>query len=138
MPGYYRATWESIKNGSIVVTVNATHPAARRYFGPGPDFPNQDLIAAKLLIAEVVAEEAVRDILSRKYGPTPTDVVTYYVERLRLLNELLPKCHATQVTDSELTSHKATQSSIQESAARISKKTVLGKMGAFTQSQLGT
>lgn len=103
IPGPQRSTREKKPDGTIVIVINAGHPAARRYFGPAAnDFPNQESLAAKLLIAEIIAEDAVRDILSRKYGAQPIDVVSYYAEQLRLMNELLPRCHASQVSQAEL------------------------------------
>ena len=37
-----RGTFETDDAGVATITVNATHPAVRRYFGPQPEFPGQE------------------------------------------------------------------------------------------------
>lgn len=91
--------------GVLVITVNATHPAARRYFGAQPEFPGQESVEARLLIAEVVADLTVLDTLRQAMRSRPLPVEQFYYRRFQLLNELLPQCHLSQLADSELETH---------------------------------
>jgi len=100
-----RGTIEPDEAGALVITVNGTHPAGKRYFGPPPEFPGQESLQARLLIAEIVADLTVLDILRRHLRLQPLPVEQLYRQRFLMLNDLLPPCHATQLTDSELETH---------------------------------
>lgn len=99
--GNVRAAWIKDKDG-VVVQVNAVHPAATRYFGPEEEnFPYQESLAARMLIAEVVADEAVRVRLkeSAEKHNQQLDAEAFYAKRLVLLADLLPKLHKEQLGD---------------------------------------
>ncbi len=97
-----RGTFETDESGLITITVNASHPATRRYFGPQPDFPGQETVAARMLIAEIVADLTVLDVLRRQLRQRQIAAEELYARRYRMLNELLPLCHISQVTDVEV------------------------------------
>lgn len=103
LPGYQRAMWNQDEDtGTVEIVVNGTHPAVARYMGSPPKFDGQESREARIVVAEVVADEAVRDILQRKYPPgRSVDVTAYFVERARLLAQLLPRCHASQLPAAE-------------------------------------
>ncbi|MDP9024936.1 MAG: hypothetical protein M3N13_06175 [Candidatus Eremiobacteraeota bacterium] len=101
IPGYQRAQWDA-DGGAITITVNGIHPGAKRYFGPPPEFPDQGTVLARMLISEVVAEEAVRDYLRRKHMGREVDVDELYAERNKELMKLLPRCHSAQIEDAEI------------------------------------
>lgn len=88
--------------GLVTITVNATHPAVRRYFGPQPDFLGQESMQARLMVAEIVADLTVLDVLRRHLRQQPMPVEQIYRRRFQMLNDLLPLCHASQLTEAEL------------------------------------
>jgi hypothetical protein len=99
LPGNVRAAWIQSQDG-VVVEVNATHPAAARYFGPENDgFPYQESLAARMLIAEVVADEAVRVQIKKasEKQDQQLDAEAFYAKRLILLADLLPRLHREQL-----------------------------------------
>lgn len=97
-----RGTFETDEAGIVTITVNATHPAVRRYFGPQPDFVGQESIQARLMVAEIVADLTVLDVLRRHLRQSPMPVEQMYRRRFQMLNDLLPLCHASQLNDAEL------------------------------------
>lgn len=97
-----RGTFETDEAGLVTITVNATHPAVRRYFGPQPDFVGQESIQARLMVAEIVADLTVLDVLRRHLRQQPMPVEQMYRRRFYMLNDLLPLCHASQLNDAEL------------------------------------
>ncbi|MCU1292642.1 MAG: hypothetical protein JWP08_1492, partial [Bryobacterales bacterium] len=102
--GPYRALLNE-EDGLVIVRVNARHPSLRRYFGAEPTFSGQESLAARLMKAEVVADEAVRSMQRKraeKLGSEELDVERLYAQRVAMLSELLPQLHATQVPDVEL------------------------------------
>src|SRR4029077_18093119 len=84
------------------ITVNATHRAVRRYFGPAPDFSGQETTEARLMVAEIVADLTVLDVLRRALRQQPMPVEQTYRRRFQMLNDLLPLCHASQIEESEV------------------------------------
>jgi hypothetical protein len=101
VPGTYETDEE---NGKVTITVNATHPAVRRYFGLHPDFPLQESIEARMMVAEVVADLTVLDLLRRHFRQQPIPVEQIYRRRFQLLNDLLPQAHVSLLSDAELSS----------------------------------
>ncbi len=99
--GPARARRQQHADGNVTITINAVHPAARRYMGEPPEFAGQESLPTRLLIAEIVAEEVVRDLLTRKYRGARVDADAYYADRLKLLADLLPLCHRSQVSNAE-------------------------------------
>ena len=53
-------------------------------------------------IAEIVADLTVLDILRHHLRQQPLPVEQLYVQRFRMLKDLLPLCHASQVVEDEL------------------------------------
>jgi len=103
MGSFVRGTFEpNPDTGAIVITVNATHPSVTRYFGPAPAFVGQETLQARLMIAEIVADLTVLGILRRHLRQQPLPVEQLYVHRFRMLKDLLPLCHASQVVEDEL------------------------------------
>lgn len=103
IPGPRRASWDE-STELITVRVNATHPAARRYFGEPPVFPLQHTLSARMMIAEAVADAAVQNVLSKEAEKRPAgalDVDELQANRLRKLHGLLPRLHRTQISDDE-------------------------------------
>ena len=99
VPGTFETDEET---GRVTITVNATHPAVRRYFGPHPDFPLQESIEARMMMAEIVADLTVLDILRRHLRQQPIPVEQTYRRRFQMLKDLLPQAHASQLSDAEL------------------------------------
>ena len=52
--GKYRARVEKIGERTIIKILGG-HPAIRRYLGRGPEFPCQDTLQARAVVAEVIA-----------------------------------------------------------------------------------
>jgi hypothetical protein len=100
--GAARARWQRDPDGNVTITINAVHPAAQRYMGDPPEFPGQESSLSRLLIAEIVAEEVVRDLLSRRHRGNRVDADAYAADRQRLLADLLPRCHAAQLSATEV------------------------------------
>ncbi len=110
MGSFVRGTFEtSDETGAVVITVNATHPSVLRYFGPAPEFVGQETLQARLMIAEIVADLTVLDILRRHLRQQPLPVEQLYLRRFRMLSDLLPVCHASQVVEEELPAIKPAQ-----------------------------
>jgi hypothetical protein len=97
-----RGTFTMDPTSLVTITVNATHPATKRYFGPQPDFPGQETLAARMMIAEIVADLTVLDVLRRHLRQQRLAAEELYSRRYRMLNELLPLCHASQVGEDDL------------------------------------
>lgn len=115
VPGTFETDEET---GRVTITVNATHPAARRYFGPQPDFPLQESIEARMMLAEIVADLTVLDILRRHLRQQPHPVEQIYRRRFQLLKDLLPLCHASQLSEAELSPHNGSAPSQETSSRR--------------------
>lgn len=97
--GRYRAYVD--RAGEITtIKILGGHSAVKRYLGPGPDFPDQDTPAARLVIAEIIAGEAARLVMERKYQSTgDLDGPAFYAEHLLYLEKYLPRCHKMMVVD---------------------------------------
>jgi hypothetical protein len=57
-----------------------------------------------MMLAEIVADLTVLDILRRALRQQPIPVEQIYRRRFQMLNDLLPRAHASQLSDAELTS----------------------------------
>lgn len=90
--------------GVVTITANATHPAVRRYFGPPPDLSGQESMEARIVVAEIVAHLTVLAVLRRHLRQQPLPVEQMYPRRYQMLDDLLPLCHASQLTETELPS----------------------------------
>jgi hypothetical protein len=109
MNSFVPGTFETDEDtGKVTIAVNATTPAVRRYFGPHPDFPRQESIEARMMVAEVTADLTVLDILRRHLRQQPLPVEQMYRRRFQMLKDLLPLCHASQLSDAEISASKVT------------------------------
>lgn len=100
--GKYRALVDRAGE-QIVIKILGGHSAIRRYLGPGPDFPNQEELGARLMIAEIVAGEASRIIMERRFSTSgDLDAPEFYSEHLTYMDRYLMRCHRMMVSDSEL------------------------------------
>jgi hypothetical protein len=91
--GRYRAYVERVDEITMIKILGG-HSAIKRYLGPGPEFPHQDSPTARLIIAEIVAGEAARLVMERKYRTTgDLDGPAFYSEHLLYLEKYLPRCH---------------------------------------------
>jgi len=100
--GSFRALVES--EGEVLwIKIMAEHPAIKRYLGPAPEYPGQDLIASKTIVAEIVAGEAVRMVMERKFphggGMEQLDAARLYAEHNRYLAKYLGRCHKALVPE---------------------------------------
>jgi hypothetical protein len=99
--GRYRAYVE-LANDATVIKVFGSHPAIKRYLGPGPDFPKQDSSEARAVIAEIVASEAARLVMNRKYRVAgELDGPAFYAEHHYYLDKYLTRCHKLMLSDVE-------------------------------------
>jgi hypothetical protein len=82
------------------------HPIMKRYRGPAPDFPGNDLPTTKLLIAEIVADQVARMILEKKFPTTSAyeqiDAARFYSEHYRYMSKYLTRCHRALLSDNVL------------------------------------
>ncbi len=101
--GRYRAYVERV--GEITrIKILGGHSAIKRYLGPGPEFPLQDSPTARLIIAEIVAGEAARLVMERKYRTTgDLDGTAFYAEHLLYLEKYLARCHKMMLVGPENT-----------------------------------
>lgn len=100
--GPYRALWddeEDPRTGESVRTliIQARHPALNRYLGPAPNFPGQNAPWAKLLVAEIVADNVCREISRRidvlRHRDDRPDSEGFYNEHYERMLRILPKLH---------------------------------------------
>lgn len=97
--GRYRAYVERVGELTLIKILGG-HSAIRRYLGPGPEFPHQDTPTARLIIAEIVAGEAARLVMERKYRTTgDLDGTAFYAEHLFYLEKYLARCHKMMLVD---------------------------------------
>lgn len=91
--GRYRAYVERVSEITTIKILGG-HAAIKRYLGPGREFPNQDTPMARLVVAEIVAAEAARLVMERKYRTTgDREGPAFYAEHLLYLEKYLPRCH---------------------------------------------
>jgi hypothetical protein len=95
------------QEGSLtVINIMGFHPIMKRYRGPAPTYPGNDLPTTKLLIAEIVADQAARMILNKKFHPSISneqiDADRFYSEHYRYLTKYLSRCHKALLSDAEL------------------------------------
>jgi len=102
--GGRRALVEQGAEGTLV-KIMGQYPAFRRYLGPAPDFPKQDLGVTRALITEIIAGEAVRMVMERKYragAGRDLDAAALHTEHGQYLSRYLAKCHKAVIADSAL------------------------------------
>jgi hypothetical protein len=91
--GRYRAYVERVGELTTIKILGG-HSAVKRYLGPGPEFPHQDSPSARAVLAEIVAGEAARLVMERKYRTTgDLDGPAFYADHLLYLEKYLARCH---------------------------------------------
>jgi hypothetical protein len=95
--GKYRAVVEK-EGDQTIIKIMGLHPAIKRYRGLGDDSP-----MVKAVIAEIVADQAVRLILEKKFpvasGGDRLDGAGFYSELYSYLNKYVARCHRVLVGD---------------------------------------
>ena len=102
--GHRRALVEQ-SGEHVVIRIMGRHPAVRRYLGPGREFPGQELCVSRAMVAEIVAAEACRMVMERKFAPGAADTIDVpelYVEHSRCLRKYLSRCHRVMVPESRI------------------------------------
>jgi hypothetical protein len=94
------------KEDHTLIKIMGFHPAIKRYLGSAPEFPLQDLSVSRALVAEIIADQAARVVMERKF-PTATgeeqlDAARFYVEHYRYLTKYLSRCHKALIGDREI------------------------------------
>lgn len=91
--GRYRAYVERVGEVTTIKILGG-HSAVKRYLGTGPEFPHQDTPSARAVLAEIVAGEAARLVMERKYRTSgDLDGPAFYAEHLLYLEKYLARCH---------------------------------------------
>jgi hypothetical protein len=88
------------EDGQRVMKIMGRHPAMRRYLGPAPDFPNQEQPLTQAILAEILAGEATRMVMERKYPlgqADDLDAAAMYAEHMRYMRKYLTGCHQALV-----------------------------------------
>jgi hypothetical protein len=103
--GHRRALVER-EGDRVLIKIMGRHPAIRRYRGPGPEFAGDDLSVCRALVAEIVAHEAARIVMEKRFqtarGSGLLDAASLYVEHSRYLVKYLSRCHRRLIPDGEL------------------------------------
>jgi hypothetical protein len=103
--GTRRAVIEQ-KEDRTAIRVMGFHPAIKRYLGSPPDFPLQDLSVSRAVLAEIIADQAARVIMERKFptaaGQEQLDAARFYFEHQRYASKYLARCHKALIADSEI------------------------------------
>jgi hypothetical protein len=95
--GHFRA-WVEDEAGGMKINILGANKALKRYLGPGPDFPNQNTPQARAVIAEIIAGEAARLVVQRKFRSAgELDGPAFYAEHLEYLDKYLRRCHVVMV-----------------------------------------
>jgi hypothetical protein len=100
--GNARSKW----SGNILY-IAAKHPSLRRYLGKEPNYPGQESLQYRVLLAEVVAEAVCAQKVARReqkgeYEDDEKDWDNYFNWYSALMRQFLLLAHETQVPDSEI------------------------------------
>ena len=102
--GNYRAIVEQ-DGAQTTIKVMGRHPIMKRYRGPAPGFPGDDLPTTQLVVAEIVADQVARMILEKKFPSSvheQFDAARFYVEHYKYMSKYLPRCHRALLSESQL------------------------------------
>lgn len=100
--GAYRALWKQRSDPqtgeeTLVLEIQARHPALRRYLGEYPNFPGQNTPWARLLLAEIIADNVCREVARRvdatRDASERPDAEGFYAEHYKRMLRLLPRFH---------------------------------------------
>ncbi len=91
--GRYRA-YVKVEGDQTVIRILGRYSAIKRYLGSGPEFPNQGSKDARIVIAEIIAGEAARMVMRRKFATSnDSDVEGFYADHMLYLDKYLARCH---------------------------------------------
>ena len=82
--------------------IKAGHPALKRYRGSPPEYRGEDGPAFKALVAEIVADQAARMLMEKRFAFSSTeqlDAPRFYSEHYGYLSKYLVRCHRVLVGD---------------------------------------
>jgi hypothetical protein len=94
-----------VEDGQRVMKIMGRHPAMQRYLGPAPEFPHQERSLTQAILAEILAGEATRMVMEKKYPmgrADDLDAAAMYAEHMRYMKKYLARCHRELVPDSVL------------------------------------
>ena len=89
----------------LIMKIMGRHAAFKRYRGIEPDFRGEELAVCKSLVAEIVAHEAVRIVMEKRYsavGSGLLDAASLYAEHTKYLSKYLLRCHRRLILDADL------------------------------------
>lgn len=101
--GEQRAVWD--RN---TLKIAGRHPSIKRYLGSAEDnFPNQETLHFRLLVAELVADNVAKRIMESSAQRNiaefeDLDVTGFYRKHRQYMGEILNVAHSLQVADGEL------------------------------------
>ncbi|MDP9223234.1 MAG: hypothetical protein M3P18_05160 [Actinomycetota bacterium] len=81
------------------------HAAISRYLGPAPEFPYQEQPLTLAILAEILAGEATRMVMERKYPlgrADELDGAAFYFEHMKYMKKYLARCHRDLVPEAML------------------------------------
>jgi hypothetical protein len=87
-----RALWDA-----DVLKISAIDKSIARYLGSSPDFPGQEQVHFRTILAELVAFHSVRRVVDRRRKNAPSESVNLYREHMQLERKCLPRVHAALV-----------------------------------------
>ena len=102
--GKFRAVVDRDGKG-ICIRIKCGNPVTRRYQGASPDYLGRERSVFKALVAEIVADQAARMVLERKFpvsGAERLDAARFYGEHYSYMHKYLNRCHKILVNDDDL------------------------------------
>jgi len=105
--GEQRAVWDS-----NLLKISGRHPSVKRYLGSSEDdFPGQDSIHFRLLVAELIADNVARRILELNAQINirafeNMDITAFYRLHRKHMNDFLEVAHKIQIPELELVEKK--------------------------------
>jgi hypothetical protein len=97
--GRYRA-YVDVVGDQTIIKILGRHSAVKRYLGPAPEFPYQGSKEARIVIAEIIAGEAARMVMRRKFATSnDSDVEGFYADHMFYLEKYLARCHKILVPE---------------------------------------
>jgi len=89
--------------GQAVIRIQCNHPSVLRYLGPGPEHLGQHEAISRAVIAEIVAGEAARMVVERKFGSGAAagdlDAASLYYEHVVYFGKYIARCHRSFVPE---------------------------------------
>ena len=89
-----------------VIKIMGRHPVMKRYRGLPPELPGNDLPTTKCVLAEIVAGEAARMVMEKKFplqsGVHELDAARLYADHYKYLGKYLVQCHRSLVLETSL------------------------------------